>query len=253
MSVRLADATTFEIERDLAAGDVIALLPLGSTEAHGPHLPLATDVILAATTAERAALELRARGVRAFVLPPVPYAVTEFVADFKGTISVRAATVAALIGEIATSLFAQGFARLVLVNGHLEPEHGKMIFGVTRELAARGLDVRFPDQRRPPTVSALGEEFARGGGHAGGYETSLVMAARPELVRDAERANLEALPVDLGAKLRAGASRAREIGGDRAYFGEPAGATAREGERLYAVLVAQVVEAALAPRTESGR
>jgi creatinine amidohydrolase len=105
----------------------------------------------------------------------------------------------------------------------------------------------FADQRRAPVVNQLGAEFAQGGGHAGGYETSLVLAARPDLVRDDQRRGLPPNPKDLAAELARGATRAREIGGERAYFGFPAAATPAEGERLLDVLATMIVAAATSP------
>ncbi len=244
----LAALTTDEVAALLSRGDGIALLPVGSTEAHGPHLPLATDVMIAQGVATRAAHSLGRSGRVALVLPPIAYAVTEFVGDFRGTISVRAAVAGELVADVCRGAIRSGFSRVVLVNGHLEPEHGKMLKDVaTRLRETEALDVHFPDQRRPPTVALLGTEFGQGGGHAGGYETALVMAIRPDLVREDVRRALEDKPIDLAARLKAGARTAREIGGDRAYFGFPASASLAEGERLLGVLAAMVAEAALAP------
>lgn len=241
----LGSQTTRAVQAALAAGTAVALLPVGSTEAHGPHLPLATDVVIAEETARRAAHRLAELGIGAFVLPPLPYAVTEFVRAFAGTISVRAETVARLLEEIADSLFRQGFRVLVLVNGHLEPEHARMLRHVARDVTARGGGtVLFPDQRLPPVVQQLGPEFAQGGGHAGGYETSLVLAAAPRLVDGDARRDLRPLRIDLAERIRAGATDAAAAGGPDAYFGDPAAASAAEGERLFEVLAQMVADAA---------
>lgn len=244
-------ATTEEIASRLGVG-AVALLPCGSTEAHGPHLPLATDVVIARGIARRAADRLRARGVDAIVLPPLAYSVTEFVRAFAGTISVKAATIGALIEEICESALHQGVRVVALVNGHLEPDHARMLKDVAARVSAKGRGaVIFPDYRRPPTVAALGREFGEGGGHGGGYETALVLAEEPSLVKDDVRASLPANRVDIAEKIRAGAGDARAAGGARAYFGDPAAATAAEGERLYAVLaefVDRAVGDALAAR-----
>ncbi|MBK6941801.1 MAG: creatininase family protein [Planctomycetes bacterium] len=241
----LARATTTDVDA-IAPQVRAALLPLGSTEAHGPHLPLSTDVIIATTTATRAAARLTRAGVGTLVLPAIPYAVTEFLKPFRGTISVRAQTIGALIDEIADSVFAQGVRVLALVNGHLEPEHGRMLKECARRITATGRGIAvFPDQRRPPTVAQLGEEFGRGGGHAGGFETSLVLAAAPELVKD-ERRSLAANFADLAQRMKDGAADAIAAGGARAYFGDPAGATAEEGDRLYDVMATMVSDAVVA-------
>ena len=249
----LGDLSTTEVEALSADAAPVMLLPVGSTEAHGPHLPLATDLIIARETARRAAAALAASEVTALVLPPLAYAVTEFVGAFAGTISVRADTVRRLIEEIAASLFRQGVEVIALVNGHVEPEHARMLKHVARDVTAAGDGaLLFPDQRLPPTVERLGEEFARGGGHAGGYETSLVMAAAPDLVDDEARRALATNFVDIAARIKDGARDAVEAGGPEAYFGDPAAASVAEGERLYFVLSGMVVDAVRAARPPAG-
>jgi creatinine amidohydrolase len=114
-----------------------------------------------------------------------------------------------------------------------------------RASAARGLRVVFPEPTRRPRVESLGEEFRRGGGHAGGYETSLLLAAGAR-VDEATRRTLRANPVDLAAALRGGPADFRAIGGPRAYFGDPAGASREEGERLYELLAGWVADDAAA-------
>jgi len=246
----LSARSTAEIAEIFATGDVVALLPIGSTEAHGPHLPLSTDVIIAESAADRAAGLLSQEGTSVVVLPTLPYAVCEFVGQFSGTISVRAETVGLLIQEIAASVFLQGVGTLVLVNGHLEPEHGKMLKDIARTITETGPgNCLFPDQRRPPTVLEFGEEFGQGGGHAGGFETSLVMAAKGELVDDEQRRSLKKNPVDIAARIRAGAKDATEAGGPEAWFGDPAGASAEEGERLLGIIANLVVRSVLDARS----
>jgi creatinine amidohydrolase len=90
-----------------------AILPLGSTEQHGPIGLIGTDALCAAAVAERAA-EIAG----AVVLPPVAYAPAPFNMGFPGTISVSEGVFAALVGEIMAALAAHGFRRLYLLNGH---------------------------------------------------------------------------------------------------------------------------------------
>src|SRR5213594_1424717 len=84
---------TWEEVRDLDWTKAVAILPLGAVEAHGPHLPLATDVIIAETMARAAAARLATRGYDAVLLPPLAYTAAEFAVGFPGTISLRPATV----------------------------------------------------------------------------------------------------------------------------------------------------------------
>ena len=99
---------TWEEVRDLDRHRAVALLPVGAIEAHGPHLPLATDVLLAEAMAEAAAARLEAKGHPAILLPAIPYAAAPFGAGFPGTVSVRAESVKALVLDLARELTRQG-------------------------------------------------------------------------------------------------------------------------------------------------
>jgi creatinine amidohydrolase len=81
--------------------------------------------------------------------------------------------------------------------------------------------------------------------HAGAYETSLMLTATPERVRAAMLRELPPVRVDLPSRLRAGAKTFAEAGGTNGYFGDPASATAAEGERLFAVLAKMILTAVL--------
>ena len=221
---------------------VVAILPVGSTEAHGPHLPLATDVIISEEMSRRAAAELNARGIEALVLPPLAYSVTDFSSDFAGTISIKRETAAALIHDICVSLYSQGARLIAIANSHLEPEHvasiNQAIDAVKKET---GRTIAFPDKRRRRWAQTLTEEFRRGDCHAGSYETSLVMAARPELVREQLRRKLEPVPISIAERIREGARSFTEAGGTQAYFGDPRAASREEGEASYDALSNMIV------------
>ena len=114
---------TWKEAREAVARGVVVILPIGSTEAHGPHLPLATDVIISEEMSLRAAAKLNGRGVETLVLPAIAYSVTDFSADFPGTISIRKQTAIALIHDICVSLYEQGAQLIAVANSHLEPDH----------------------------------------------------------------------------------------------------------------------------------
>ena len=228
---------TWKEAREAIDRGLVVILPVGSTEAHGPHLPLATDVIISEEMARRAASKLAAREIDTLVLPPVAYSVTEFSSDFPGTISIKKATAAALISDVCVSLYRQGARLVVIANSHLEPDHIASI-NEAIELVKNetGHAVAFPDKRRRRWAETLSAEFRRGDCHAGSYETSLVMAARPELVREAIRESLETVPISIARKIREGAASFKEAGGTEAYFGDPRSASREEGEALYEAL-----------------
>ena len=227
---------TWKEARERICGAVV-ILPVGSTEAHGPHLPLATDVIISEEMSRRAAVKLAAQGIDALVLPPIAYSVTDFSADFAGTISIRKATATALLRDICVSLYGQGARLVAIANSHLEPEHVDSINEAIRLVTAEtGRTVAFPDKRRRRWAATLTEEFRRGDCHAGRYETSLVLAARPDLVREEVRAALARVPISIAEQIRAGAATFYEAGGTEAYFGSPAEASREEGEASYEAL-----------------
>ena len=233
---------------------VVALLPVGAIEAHGPHLPLTTDVIIAAAAAKAALPGLGALGHHPVILPPLAYTAAPFAAGFPGTISVRPATFSALLADVAASLERQGVAALVVVNAHLDPAHLGAIRDVVRASDGPGasgvprarralMPVIHPDLTRRRWASRLTPEFRSGACHAGCYETSVVMAAAPELVRDDVRRGLAENPASLSDAIRAGAATFEEAGVGEAYCGDPAAATAEEGERTVEILARIVVDA----------
>jgi creatinine amidohydrolase len=220
----------------------VVLLPVGSVEAHGPHLPLATDTIISGEVARRAALELEQKGTHTLILPPLQYVVTDFSRDFSGTISIRKESFQNILKDIASSLQQQSIALLCIVNSHLEPAH---ISAIHEAVAAiQNMRVIFPDKTRKPWASLLTPEFKQGACHAGSYETSLVLAAREELVRP-ERVNLRQNAVNLAKLMTQGVTTFREAGAPEAYFGDPAAATHEEGEQTYQILTRMIVESVL--------
>ncbi len=235
---------TWKEAQERIARGVVCILPVGSTEAHGPHLPLATDVIISEEMSRRAARKLAGQNVEAVVLPAIAYSVTDFSKDFPGSITIKRETAAALIRDVCVSLYAQGARLVVIANSHLEPEHVASIKDAIEQVKQQtDREVAFPDKRRRRWAATLTEEFRRGDCHAGSYETSLVMAARPELVRDRIRESLERVPISIAEKIREGAQGFREAGGTQAYFGDPRAATRTEGEASYEALSDMIVTA----------
>jgi creatinine amidohydrolase len=244
MMIELADGTFEEVRAAFSAGPVVALLPTGATEAHGPHLPLATDVIIAREAARRAVARVEAGGGRALVLPPLADAVTDSAGGFAGTISLPLETARLLVRDVIAGAARTGFAGVVLCNAHLEPDNLRALSEGLELARAAGCKAAFPDVTRKPHALRLGEEFKSGACHAGRYETSLVLAAGAA-IREARAASLPANPSSLSRAIRDGKKTFVEAGGPEAYFGWPADATRAEGDRLYAELADIFASAAL--------
>lgn len=232
--------------RDKQMGSLVAILPVGAVEAHGPHLPLDTDRLIAEAMAEEGARRLRAESVWALVLPPVCYTPAPFAANFPGTLSLRAETVIALLSDLAASLERIGVRHLAIANAHLDPTHLQALYdSVGRIHAETQVTVIFPDVTRKPWALELTDEFKSGACHAGCYETSIVLASRPDLVRDRRRRDLAANPESLSRAIWQGHRTFEDAGGSDAYFGDPAAATPAEGQKTIETLGRIVSEAVL--------
>ena len=250
-------AMTWEEARDAAGPGAVAILPVGAIEAHGPHLPLETDVIIAEAMARACAARLTARGMAAVMLPSLAYTSAAFARGFAGTISLRPETVTAMIVDLGQSLAHQGFGVLAVANAHLDPGHLTSLDLAVGEIRRdTRLAVAFPNLATKPWALRLTEEFKSGACHAGQFETSVLLATRPELVRETIRAALSPNPASLSRAIRDGKRSFEEAGGARAYFGFPAEATAEEGRSTIQVLgmiLEEAVQAELGSRTGGTR
>jgi creatinine amidohydrolase len=170
---------------DLAAlaPTALAVVPLGATEQHGPHLPTGTDFFHAEWVAREAAQQASAQ-IPLVVTPTLPFGSSEHHFPFGGTISLSTTVYYEAVAAIVESLVRDGFRKIFLVNGH--GGNHELVQLVARDVALRrpvavaatswwsaGWDVM---------VAAGALDVGRLPGHAGGFETSLVMAMRPELV-----------------------------------------------------------------------
>lgn len=231
-------------EHAAAPAPRVAILPLGAVEAHGPHLPVGTDLWISEAMAREAARRLAEHGIVATLLPSMPYAPAPFADDFAGTLSIRRETLVALIEDVAAAVARRGVELLALANSHFDPAQ----IGALREAAGRiGERGRprlvWPDLTRRALAARLSDEFRSGACHAGRFESSIVMAERPELVDDEARRALPAREVSLSEAIRQGRTSFAGAGLDRAYCGDPAAASAKEGRELIEMLGAILDEA----------
>jgi creatinine amidohydrolase len=172
-----------------AAAGAVAVIPYGTTEQHGPHMPLMTDYLIAGSVA-RAAVERvvaaqpdRSTAPRAVVLHPVTYSFNEHHMDLPGTVAIGAHTIIDYLVEVGRSLAHHGFARMVILNGHgsnapFMDIAARLITNQTPSICA-GLAwwslLTAEDRAGMEVPSGLDS-------HAGETETSLVLHLRPELV-----------------------------------------------------------------------
>jgi creatinine amidohydrolase len=218
---------------------LVALVPIGSTEPHGPHLGLGTDVVISAAACVRATEMFAKKGpLTALIAPAVSYGVTECARGFAGAVSIPAEVLTRYLSAICDGLLAQGIRHVCLVNNHLEPAHDAAVRAV---LTGREHKVSVACPLTKKWARTLDAEFKSGACHAGLYETSIMMAAAPEMVDDVIRGMLSPVPISLSKQLEAGVTTFTGMGMELAYAGDPAGASIEEGERMIQRLADMIV------------
>lgn len=215
--------------------DAVVVLPIGATEQHGPHLPSGTDALIAHEIARRAADAAASRSGRPLVVAPtLAFGASDHHLPFSGTLSFSPGTMLAVLDDLFRSIAAQGGRRVVLLNGH-----GGNV-GVCHAAAADaastwGLAVGHLDYWR----LAEREEGLFIPGHAGEFETSLVLALDPTAVSEsAPRAAAPDLPAVDDVDVHT-AALWQAIEG---YTDQPEKADGSAGARRLEHLVAQAAE-----------
>lgn len=237
--IYFADLTSPQVD-ELRAGRrrPVLLLPVGSVEPHGPHGPLATDGLISTGVCERAARRLAGDPeLRVLILPALAYGVTRYAAAFAGAVSISETTLHALLTDVCKSVVDGGFRHIVVVNNHFEPEHVAVVRRAVEELGVGHLDML-----RRRNAERLTEEFRSASCHGGRYETSLVLADRPDLVDTATMRELPELHVDMATAIASGRTDFPAMGMTRAYCGAPARATAAEGLSTFDILTDMLIE-----------
>ena len=116
--LQLERLTWEEVERELDEGTHTMLIPIGTTEQHGPHMPLDTDCVIARALALRCAAAADAEGVRVLVAPTLNVSLSWYHMQFPGSIRLKTSTFLAVFDEVCDSLSHHGFDNLIAVNGH---------------------------------------------------------------------------------------------------------------------------------------
>lgn len=181
--MRWEEMTSPEID-GLDRDRTVVLLPLGSIEQHANHMPVGTDSMLAHAIS-LAASEKGGKAATA-VLPPPWYGFSAHHMRFAGTVTLPAATIIDLAERIADSLVAHGFRRLIIVNGH--GGNGGVIDVMASELGYRyhgraRIAALTYFQLAREEIAALRKSPVGGMGHAGEFETAMMMHVRPDLVK----------------------------------------------------------------------
>jgi creatinine amidohydrolase len=226
------------------APDALVVFPVGATEQHGPHLPVGTDCYAVENIAREAAARV-ADEIPVVVAPTLPFGSSHHHLPFSGTMSLSTETYYRVLYDLADSLITDGFRRIFIVNGH--GGNAELVELVARDLAlirpAHLAAASYWDIAWDELVAA--EAHIAGGlpGHAGAFEASVVMALRPELIKEPRphRDN----PADTDPRGRR-AYRAEFHGRWQAmdgYTDSPDQATAERGQTYLAAAASAVGEA----------
>ncbi|MEW6262414.1 MAG: creatininase family protein [Thermodesulfobacteriota bacterium] len=248
-TVWLHEMTWPEVKRSRDGGKVVILIPVGSVEQHGYHLPLGTDSLLAIRIAEDAA-----RRTEALVTPPLWFGWSPHHLALPGSLSVRAEVLMEVLFDIVSSLAAHGFDRFIVVNGH------RIVnipwIQISAERAQRELGVKVAIFDPAWMGKEIADQLGFGEiGHAEEIETSQMLHARPQLVQMKKAKDYVHSPqmnlyhVDpriskdtlcyLPTTVKAMKRIARVSGG---VSGQPSRADAEKGKRLHEHLLTRLME-----------
>ncbi len=238
--VELDTLTWPQVQAEIEGGRDTVVVALGATEQHGRHMPLATDALIGDHLAR-----LVADRLDAFVAPTVRIGCSEHHVGFAGTMSLAEETFHAIVGDLVASLLAGGFARIVLL-----PTHGgnfAPLAGALEKLddGERAHVVALTDLGVLFQIAQMGERdygvpLAEGGLHAGEWETSMMLAIHPDLVRMASaEAGFTGELQEAVAGMFAGGTASIAANG---VIGDPGKSTVEHGERYWATVVDLVVE-----------
>ncbi len=174
------DEYTYKEIEEKIKEDPLVILPIGSVEAHGHHLPLNTDMLQPLWLAEKIAEKLNT-----LILPPIHYGWTESLAPFPGTISIGFDTLYLLVRDILSEVLRHGVRKVIVLSGHASGNHMAAL-----RLACEEVNREYEDAK----IMLLSDYYIayqyRGklvpedDSHAGVIETSRIMAIRPELVKE---------------------------------------------------------------------
>lgn len=181
--IRFEDATRTELRETAPHATVV--VPVGSVEQHGPHLPVSADALIVSALADRAAVYAADR-IPVIVTPTLPFGFAAHHLPFGGTISVGMSTYIDLLTEIGKSLAAGGFRRIVFLNSHGGNDGPLRVIG-DRLVFELGLDIHVATTSywdcAAEALAELDLDIHSVPGHAGSFETSCLLALRPDLVR----------------------------------------------------------------------
>jgi creatinine amidohydrolase len=223
-----------EAERAAKAG-VVVILPIGSVEEHGDHLPLCTDSL----QPEYVALEV-AKNAGCLIAPPLRYGVCNASRNFPGTISVQFDSLYKIIRDILAELIRNGFVRVIVLSGHAGQSHMAALRLAAQDVILLNENASLQQKPRIMVLSDYdfayelkGKHFSEKDGHAGTIETSRIMTIKPNLIKTKGKTSFPEMP------------RFEIVAHPERYFpsgviGDPTSASASKGRMINKYVIEQV-------------
>jgi creatinine amidohydrolase len=240
----LLNQMTWTDVKEIVKKNPVAIVPLGSTEQHGPHLPLWTDICLA----DKIAIAVGEK-TGSVVTPPLNFGYSNLWYDYPGTISFSSKTFYAALYDICVSLIRAGFKKIFLLNGH-NPNlviMQTLAYDLVEEFGEKGVAIVAGTYifMAKEECDKIGDNF-RDGTHANEMETAMMLAAHPDLVRmDRIKTMVEpyerrrVIAFDQGACIVNKWPRNEVFSG---VYGNPAAATREKGQAYFDVLVERIAQ-----------
>jgi creatinine amidohydrolase len=223
-----------EAERAAREGAVV-VLPIGSVEEHGDHLPLCTDSL----QPEYVALEV-ARSTGCLIAPPLKYGVCNAARNFPGTISIQFDSLYRIVRDVLAELIRNGFTRIIVLSGHAGQSHMAALRLAAQDVILLNEDARLQKKPRIMVLSDYdfayelkGKYFSEKDGHAGTIETSRILAIKPNLIKTKGKTSFPEMP------------RFEIVAHPERYFpsgviGDPASASSSKGRMINKYVIRQI-------------
>lgn len=228
----LAEISMKEFEKTVKKIKTV-FIPVGSLEAHGPHLPLGTDTLEVYEIAKKVA-----RLVDVYVAPPLFYGICRSTSKHPGTVGITGDTLRSLIRDLLKSLYAHNLKNFIIISGHASSVHLAAL-----QEAGESMLEEMPSDVNIAVVSAyaLAQQAAEkicetdNDSHAGEIETSLMLHLKPHLVKGRGKEEYPHFPHPL-------LTRNKRKYWKNAVWGDPNKASAKKGEIISQTLVDKIVE-----------
>lgn len=210
------------------------LIPFGSTEEHGSHLPLDTDTLHAIEVGRRLA-EVR----DIFIAPPIHYGVCRSTANHPGTLSISTETLKGLTIDIVSALYMQGLRNVILLSGHAGGTHMAALTDAGEKLLQLHAELKIAVLTEYMLAAKSGRHLieTEGDSHAGEIETSRILYSHPQLVKGTAPREFPAFPNGILV-------RDKQKYWPGGVWGDPTRATAEKGAALEKLVVAELAELA---------